>query len=153
MKILLLILFLSLQFNILYSQELIFDSNLPKIILHAKTDFISEQSESGTNIATKTNSTGTHDNEISDSTRKESKIESVWEANGRFFVKVSLLENETPIELKMFNMLGKLVTQIYKGEANDGDVFDFEADLQNGIYICVMTGPKIRDAEKFILSR
>lgn len=150
MKHTILIFFILLNSSLLVSQDI----DLNEILISDKN--ISDNSESqlsGTNIDLRTNSSGTQENEVKDTTVQKSEIESVWEANNRFFVKVSLTENNTPIELKMFNMLGKLVVDIYKGEADDGDIFDFEADLQNGIYICVLTGPKIRDAEKFILSR
>ncbi len=145
-----------LIFVFLVNSSLLLAQNieLPDILLSdKKSDDNSEHVLSGTDIDLKTNSSGTQENEVKDTTVTKSEIHSVWEANNRFFVKVSLTENNTPIELKMFNMLGKLVVDIYKGEADDGDVFDYEADLQNGIYICVLTGPKIRDAEKFILSR
>lgn len=117
--------------------------------INIENDIIS----SGTDIDTELTGTDSQREEIGDTVKVSNKIESVREANGKFFVKVQLKEDNTPIELNMFNMLGKMVVRIYKGKAKNGQVFEFDAELQNGIYICLMNGPNIRDAEKIIISR
>lgn len=88
-----------------------------------------------------------------DSLGTQNKIEKVWSDGINYYVSIRLEEDNTQIQLKLFNMLGKEITGIYEGSADDGDVFEFSSDLKNGIYICVLNGPNMRDAEKLIISR
>lgn len=107
----------------------------------------------GTNIDYQYVGSDNEQEETTDTTAIKNRIVSVVKISSKYYVEVELEEQNTQIEIKVFNMLGKLVVDVYNGSANNGDKFDFDANLLNGIYICVLIGPNIRDAEKFIVSR
>jgi len=82
------------------------------------------------------------------------KISRVWEQSGTIYIEVRL-EKASTIELKLFNMLGKEVRLVYKGEQEEKlTTYSFpKNDLPNGVYVCVLIGSTFRDTEKYILSR
>lgn len=96
----------------------------------------------------------------SDTSKSLNKITRVW-SNGedRFVVRVELASGYNgEIQLSVFNILGKEVIDIYKGQvsSNPTNTYEYEfmsSNLPNGIYLCILNGRNFRDAEKFIVSR
>ncbi|GEM_PF-2739503 len=84
------------------------------------------------------------------------KITKLWSAAGNIYIKLLISKSETaPIQLSLFNLLGKEVKIIYNGAKREED-FTYSAninDLPNGVYICVLTSNNYRDAKKFVISK
>ena len=144
--------FLLVTSNYCYGQ---FSSNsgiFAVIGVNSKTE--NSNIENGINIdVKKTELKGNEPKSGIDSLESQNEIEKVWSDGINYYVSIRLEEDNTQIQLKLFNMLGKEISDIYEGSADDGDVFEFSSDLKNGIYICVLNGPNMRDAEKLIISR
>ncbi len=83
------------------------------------------------------------------------KIESVWNRGNQYYVKIKLADYEQEIRLSVYNMLGKEVLLIHNGRPlpKSSDYYFDSSTLPNGIYICILEGRNIRDAEKFVVSR
>jgi len=114
---------------------------------------------SGTNIAN-SKSLLLNSKVESDTSKSLNKITRVW-SNGedRFVVRVELASGYNgDIQLSVFNILGKEVIEIHKGQvsSNPTNSYEYEflsSNLPNGIYLCILNGRNFRDAEKFIVSR
>lgn len=90
-----------------------------------------------------------------DSSRIRNEIRKVYSRDQlKFIVQIQLTEYNIPIKIHIFNMLGNLVKEVYKGTAIKDVEYDFDAsNLPNGLYLCILEGPNFRDAEKFTISR
>lgn len=87
----------------------------------------------------------------SDSTRN--KLE-VRQETTRYYCKVELKDYNQPIQIAAYNLLGKKVKDIYRGNAKKDGEYDIDVTaLPDGLYICVVQGANLRLTEKFIVSR
>jgi hypothetical protein len=94
-------------------------------------------------------------NRDGDTARRDNRIVQARANNDVFVVKVELLNDESSLDVGIYNMLGKKVHDVYRGSAARG-TSEYTApvsDLPEGVYICVVQGTDFRRAEKFYLSR
>lgn len=84
------------------------------------------------------------------------KITKLWSDGANINIKLLISKAEiAPIQLSLFNLLGKEVKIIYNGAKREDD-FIYSAninELPNGVYICVLTSNNYRDAKKFVISK
>lgn len=90
-----------------------------------------------------------------DTTRSESKIVSVRATGDVLTAKVDLASEQPQIDVAIFNMLGKRMSDVFRGPASKGEheYVSSISDLPEGVYICILQGNNFRRAEKFYLSR
>ncbi len=97
--------------------------------------------------------------QLNDTTRRSSRIvgTSLDASNDVLTIRLELTENQSWMEVSLFNMLGKRVKDIYRGPAQaDDSQRDFSAtisDLPNGLYIVSVQGSTVRLADKVFISR
>ena len=71
-----------------------------------------------------------------------------------YYCEVELDDYSQTIEISAYNLLGKRVKDVYRGEAIKNHSYRIDvSSLPNGLYICVVLGAKLRLTEKFIVSR
>ncbi len=71
-----------------------------------------------------------------------------------YYCEVELEDYSQSIEISAYNLLGKRVKDVYRGEAIKNHSYRIDVtSLPNGLYICVVLGAKLRLTEKFIVSR
>lgn len=103
-----------------------------------------------------TNKTTATARSIADTT---TKIKSVGKTTtGNYIVSVELAQDAPQLQINVYNILGRKVVEVWKGDAVKGDVIikDFSQEMQGlpeGMYICVVQGKDFRLAEKFTASR
>lgn len=90
-----------------------------------------------------------------DTSRRDNKIVFARAAADQFTTKIDLVDEQTSIDVGIYNMLGKKVIDVYRGGASKGphDYTVGVSDLPEGVYICILQGENFRRAEKFYLSR
>lgn len=96
--------------------------------------------------------------QLNDTAHRVSRITSVTLApNDVLSVVVELADNQSWMEINLFNMLGKKVKEIYRGPMQSEDTpREYTAnvsDLPNGLYILVVQGSNVRLADKVLISR
>ncbi len=94
-------------------------------------------------------------NVANDTSKTESRIISVRATPDVLQAKVDLATDQQQVDLAIFNMLGKRMTDVYRGPASKGEheYTTSISDLPEGVYICILQGSNFRRAEKFYLSR
>lgn len=96
---------------------------------------------------------------LNDSSRRISRIVGIQldPASDELTVRLELSENQSWLEIALFNMLGKRVKDIFRGQTTaDIPIRDFSAsisDLPNGLYIVSVQGSNVRLADKVFISR
>ncbi|MBC8125409.1 MAG: T9SS type A sorting domain-containing protein [Candidatus Kapabacteria bacterium] len=90
-----------------------------------------------------------------DTSRRENRFLFARAAQDVFTARIELVEEQTVIDIGIYNMLGKKVMDVYKGYSSRGqhDYTQPIPDLPEGVYICIMQGSDFRKAEKFYFSR
>ncbi len=90
-----------------------------------------------------------------DTTAKLNSISRLWQVSEKLNAEVKLAKDDANLTLKVYNMLGKEVAEIFSGlQPQKTKVYEYPtASLPNGIYICILTGQNFRDTKKFIVSR
>lgn len=90
-----------------------------------------------------------------DSLRTDSRILSVHATSDVVTAKVDIGVEQQQLDVAIYNMLGKRMSEIYRGAASRGEheYVSSISDLPEGVYICIMQGSNFRRAEKFYLSR
>ena len=90
-----------------------------------------------------------------DSTRRENRFLFARAAQDVFTARIELIEEQSVIDIGIYNMLGKKVMDVYRGYSSRGqhDYTQAVPDLPEGVYICIMQGSDFRKAEKFYFSR
>ncbi|MCO6466162.1 MAG: T9SS type A sorting domain-containing protein [Bradyrhizobiaceae bacterium] len=90
-----------------------------------------------------------------DTVRTDSRIVSVHAAADVFTAKIDLASEQPQVDLAIYNMLGKKMSEVYRGPASKGEheYVSSISDLPEGVYICILQGSNFRRAEKFYLSR
>ncbi|MFA6569744.1 MAG: T9SS type A sorting domain-containing protein [Bacteroidota bacterium] len=75
----------------------------------------------------------------------------------RVLVCLKLQEYNKRISISIYNMLAKRVLDIYEGTARKDECPDeytiHKSKLPNGVYLCVVTGEKLKLVDKFIVSK
>jgi len=88
-------------------------------------------------------------------TTRTSRIVFVRATSDVFNTRIDLVQDETTLDLGIYNMLGKKVMDVYRGPERKGE-HDYSlsiSELPEGVYICIMQGSNYRRAEKFYISR
>ncbi|HYF03807.1 MAG TPA: T9SS type A sorting domain-containing protein [Patescibacteria group bacterium] len=104
-----------------------------------------------------TNQTATTMRSIADTTNK---IKHVGRnpVTGSYSVIVELAQDTPQMQINVYNILGRKVVDVWRGDATKGEVItkDFTQEMQGlpeGMYICIVQGKDFRLAEKFTVSR
>ena len=94
-------------------------------------------------------------NGANDTSKTESRIVSVHATSDVITAKIDLATEQPQVDVAIFNMLGKRMSEIYRGPASRGEheYVSSISDLPEGVYICILQGSNFRRAEKFYLSR
>jgi hypothetical protein len=88
-------------------------------------------------------------------TVRASRIVFVRASSDVFNARIELVQDESTLDLGIYNMLGKKVMDVYRGSERKGE-HDYSlsiSELPEGVYICIMQGSNYRRAEKFYISR
>ncbi len=94
----------------------------------------------------------------SDTTKPKNRIESIRDGGDIFYLYLELEDREAPIDITVYNMLGKKVRDVYYGYPKPNGV-PYEISivgppsLPNGVYLCVVVGKNFRLREKFVVAR
>ena len=90
-----------------------------------------------------------------DTTTTSNKISRIWLVNNVLKVEVMLAKDDVNLTIKVYNMLGKEVAEVYNGvQSSSTRIYTHTmTSLPNGVYICCLVGQNFRDTEKFIVSR
>lgn len=94
-------------------------------------------------------------NVANDTAKTDSRIVSVHATADVLTAKVDLATEQPQIDVAIYNMLGKRMSDVFKGPASRGEheYVSSISDLPEGVYICILQGSNFRRAEKFYLSR
>lgn len=94
-------------------------------------------------------------NGANDTAKTDSRIVSVHATSDVITAKVDIAIEQPQVDLAIYNMLGKRMSEVYKGPASRGEheYVSSISDLPEGVYICILQGSNFRRAEKFYLSR
>jgi hypothetical protein len=93
--------------------------------------------------------------QIADTTSSASRVISTVIANDVLTVRVELAKDQQRLDIGVFNMLGKRLTDVYIGPATKG-VHEYStpaSDLPEGVFVCIVKGDDFRRAAKFYLNR
>jgi hypothetical protein len=75
----------------------------------------------------------------------------------RILVCIKLQDYDRRIGISVYNMLAKKVLDVYDGQAKKDECpyeyTIYKSKLPNGVYLCVVTGDKLKLVDKFIISR
>lgn len=88
-------------------------------------------------------------------TARASRIVFVRATSDVFNARIELIQDESTLDLGIYNMLGKKVMDVYRGSERKGE-HDYSlsiSELPEGVYICILQGSNYRRAEKFYISR
>jgi hypothetical protein len=101
-----------------------------------------------------TNKTAATTRTIADTT---TKIRSLGKSsNGGYKVVINLANDESNLDIGVYNILGRKLIAVWNGAEKKGDGLEYEiqaGSLPDGMYICVVQGKDFRLAEKFVVSR
>jgi hypothetical protein len=89
------------------------------------------------------------------SQRKETRIVFARATSDLFVTKIEINDDEQFVEIGLYNMLGKKVQDVHRGNAPKG-ISEYSTSLSGipeGVYICILQGRDFRRAEKFFISR
>ena len=92
----------------------------------------------------------------SDTSKKENKVIGFYDNGEQFVFKLELVDFDQEINIIVKNMLGKNVTEVFKGTPQKDYEYSFtNTQLPNGVYLLWVQGHKINKAltKKFIVSR
>lgn len=96
---------------------------------------------------------------LNDTLRKVSRIVGIEldASNDVLNIRLELAENQSWIDISLYNMLGKRIKEVYRGPATaDSPMRDYStnvSDLPNGLYIVAIQGSSVRLADKVFISR
>ncbi len=89
-----------------------------------------------------------------DTVSNKNRIKYLVEKGGNHALKIELENYDNDIVIEVFNLLGKQVLEVYKGQpVREMEYIIQSWKLPNGVYICTIHGKNFRLTGKFIVAR
>lgn len=118
-----------------------------------------QESRTGTKIA-KNNDKATNADSLAklttDTLEKRDRITEVSAVGDAHIVKIELRDYNSEIAIAVYNLIGKKVLDVYKGQPKNSPDYPYEIQswrLPSGVYICSLITKESRKTVKFVISK